>query len=37
MERKGVIEPGDEEGRGGTELFQCESCRNVEILASGGA
>jgi hypothetical protein len=31
MEWKGTIALGDEEGRGGTDLYQCPKCMNVEI------
>lgn len=31
MDRKGPVEPSDSEGRGGTYLFQCPKCKNVEI------
>jgi hypothetical protein len=31
MDRKGTVESGNEEGRGGTTLYQCPQCKNVEI------
>lgn len=32
MDSKGSVEPSDSEGRGGTDLYQCPKCRNVEIV-----
>jgi hypothetical protein len=31
MEWIGPVEPPDEEGRGGTALFQCAKCKAVKI------
>lgn len=31
MDRKGTVEPCDLEGCGGTYLYQCPTCKTVEI------
>jgi hypothetical protein len=31
MDLRGSIDPGDEEGRGDTSLYQCSQCKRVEV------
>lgn len=31
MDSKGPVQPCDAEGRGGSDLYQCPKCKNVEI------